>query len=98
MRAFAGTASTIWCGRPRAAADRGKPGADPEARTLLPISQGRRRAGGRSRMNNDSTTAERPAPDRIAVAFARVLRGAGLDVPVGATLDFARAIDCVGLS
>ena len=42
--------------------------------------------------------AERPAPDRLAVAFARVLRGAGLDVPVGATLGFARALDCVGLS
>ena len=28
--------------------------------------------------------------DRVAVAFARVLRGAGLEVPVGATLDFAR--------
>ena len=41
---------------------------------------------------------ERPAPDRLAVAFARVLRGAGLDVPVGATLGFARALDCVGLA
>jgi len=41
---------------------------------------------------------EGPAPDRLAVAFARVLRGAGLDVPVGATLGFARALHCVGLS
>src|SRR6478752_275466 len=41
---------------------------------------------------------EAPAPDRLAVAFARVLRGAGLDVPVGATLGFARALDCVGLA
>jgi len=41
---------------------------------------------------------EHPAPDRLAVAFARVLRGAGLDVPVGATLGFARALDCIGLS
>jgi len=30
------------------------------------------------------------------VAFARVLRGAGLEVSVGATLDFTRALDCVG--
>src|SRR6478752_7897218 len=41
---------------------------------------------------------EAPAPDRLAVAFARILRGAGLDVPVGATLGFARALHCVGLS
>ncbi len=39
------------------------------------------------------TTAE-----RIAVAFARVLRGAGLEVPVGATLTFAQALGCVGLA
>jgi uncharacterized protein with von Willebrand factor type A (vWA) domain len=45
-----------------------------------------------------SIAPERPAPDRLAVAFARVLRGAGLDVPVGATLGFARALDCVGLA
>jgi uncharacterized protein with von Willebrand factor type A (vWA) domain len=44
------------------------------------------------------TAPERPAPDRLAVAFARVLRGAGLDVPVGATLGFVRALDCVGLA
>ena len=31
------------------------------------------------------------------MAFARVLRGAGLDVPVGATLTFARALAAVGL-
>jgi hypothetical protein len=35
--------------------------------------------------------------DRIAVAFARILRGAGLDVPVGATITYARALDAVGL-
>jgi uncharacterized protein with von Willebrand factor type A (vWA) domain len=45
-----------------------------------------------------ASAAEAPAPDRLAVAFARVLRGAGLDVPVGATLGFARALDCVGLA
>ena len=36
-------------------------------------------------------------PDRLAVAFARVLRGAGLEVPVGATLQFAQALACVGM-
>jgi len=35
--------------------------------------------------------------DRAAVAFARVLRGAGLDIPVGATITYARALDAVGL-
>ncbi len=35
--------------------------------------------------------------DRVAVAFARVLRGAGLDVPVGATVTYARALAAVGL-
>ncbi len=35
--------------------------------------------------------------DRIAVAFARLLRGAGLDVPVGSTVGFARALECVGV-
>lgn len=35
--------------------------------------------------------------DRLAVAFARVLRGAGLDVPVGATLTFAEGLAAVGL-
>src|SRR6476619_4613600 len=48
--------------------------------------------------NAGSVAPEAPAPDRVAVAFARVLRGAGLDVPVGATLGFARALDCVGLA
>jgi uncharacterized protein with von Willebrand factor type A (vWA) domain len=37
-------------------------------------------------------------PERIAVAFARVLRGAGVGVTVGATLTFARALECVGLT
>ena len=35
--------------------------------------------------------------DRLAVAFARVLRGLGIDVPLGATMLFARALACVGL-
>lgn len=38
-----------------------------------------------------------PPADRLAVAFARVLRGAGLDVPVGATLQYAQALACVGM-
>jgi uncharacterized protein len=37
-------------------------------------------------------------PERMAVAFARVLRRSGIDVPVGATLTFAEALGCVGLS
>jgi uncharacterized protein len=40
----------------------------------------------------------RVEPERIAVAFARVLRGAGIDVPVGATLTFARALECLGMA
>jgi len=36
-------------------------------------------------------------PERAAVAFARVLRGAGLDVPVGATITFAESLAAVGL-
>lgn len=35
-------------------------------------------------------------PDRAAVAFTRLLRGAGLDVPVGATVQFAQALARVG--
>jgi uncharacterized protein with von Willebrand factor type A (vWA) domain len=37
------------------------------------------------------------APDRVAVAFVRALRAAGLDVPVGATVTFAEALAEVGL-
>ena len=39
-----------------------------------------------------------PEFDRLAVGFARLLRGAGLDVPVGATLVFAEALAAVGIS
>jgi uncharacterized protein len=41
----------------------------------------------------------RPAPEveRMAVAFAGVLRGAGVDVPVGRAVTFARALALVGL-
>jgi uncharacterized protein with von Willebrand factor type A (vWA) domain len=37
------------------------------------------------------------AYDRVVVGFARVLRGAGLDVPLGATLTFADALAAVGI-
>src|SRR5438105_1298548 len=37
-------------------------------------------------------------PERLAVAFSRVLRGAGVDVPVGGTLTFARGLAEVGLA
>jgi hypothetical protein len=49
-------------------------------------------------VEDDGTVSDRPQPDRVAVAFARVLRGAGVDVSVGSTIDFARALDWVGLS
>jgi uncharacterized protein len=39
-----------------------------------------------------------PAPERMAVAFARVLRSTGVEVPVGATLTFVQALGCVGLA
>ena len=41
----------------------------------------------------DTTT----APDAMAVAFARVLRGAGLAVPVSSVVSFAEALAIVGL-
>jgi uncharacterized protein len=37
-------------------------------------------------------------PERMAVAFARVLRGAGLSVPVGSVVDYARALAAVGFT
>jgi uncharacterized protein len=37
------------------------------------------------------------APDRVAVAFVRELRAAGLEVPVGSTVTFAEALAEVGL-
>jgi uncharacterized protein with von Willebrand factor type A (vWA) domain len=39
-----------------------------------------------------------PPPERLAVAFTRVLRAAGIDVPVGATLAFTEALGCVGMA
>ncbi|RPI10206.1 MAG: hypothetical protein EHM63_03470, partial [Actinobacteria bacterium] len=35
--------------------------------------------------------------ERIAVAFARILRGAGLDVPVGAVVAYAEALGVLGI-
>jgi uncharacterized protein with von Willebrand factor type A (vWA) domain len=37
------------------------------------------------------------APDRVAVAFVRALRAAGLEVPVGSTVTFVEALAEVGL-
>jgi len=37
------------------------------------------------------------APERLAVGFARVLRGAGLDVPVGTVVTYAEALAAVGI-
>ncbi len=37
------------------------------------------------------------APERIAVGFARVLRGAGLDVPIGAVITYVEALGRVGI-
>jgi uncharacterized protein with von Willebrand factor type A (vWA) domain len=37
-----------------------------------------------------------PEPDRLAVAFVRVLRGSGLEVPVDSLLAFVRAWEAVG--
>jgi uncharacterized protein with von Willebrand factor type A (vWA) domain len=36
--------------------------------------------------------------ERVAVAFTRVLRSSGVDVPVGATLAFTEALGCIGLT
>jgi len=36
--------------------------------------------------------------DRMSVAFSRMLRGAGLDVPVGSVTTFARALAAVGVA
>ena len=48
-------------------------------------------------MRADTRHAPDAEADRVAVAFARVLRGAGLEVPVGATINYGRALDAVGL-
>ena len=38
-----------------------------------------------------------PEIDRVAVGFARLLRGAGLDVPIGNTIAFGEALGAVGV-
>ncbi|HEY7107462.1 MAG TPA: VWA domain-containing protein [Acidimicrobiia bacterium] len=38
-----------------------------------------------------------PEIDRLAVGFARLLRGAGLDVPLGSTIAFGEALGAVGV-
>jgi uncharacterized protein with von Willebrand factor type A (vWA) domain len=43
------------------------------------------------------TATARSSPEEIAVAFARVLRGAGLAVPVSTVVSFAEALAVVGL-
>ena len=45
-------------------------------------------------------TSDAPAtsPEAIAVAFARVLRGAGLAVPVSTVVSFAEALGVVGVA
>jgi hypothetical protein len=45
----------------------------------------------------EAADAPSDAATRAAVAFARILRGAGLVVPVGATITYARALAAVGL-
>ena len=45
---------------------------------------------------SDLVTAD-PGAEQMAVAFARVLRGAGIVVPIGCVLSFAEGIDVVGL-
>ncbi|HZP29217.1 MAG TPA: hypothetical protein VFC99_09720, partial [Acidimicrobiia bacterium] len=45
----------------------------------------------------DVQTASRSDADRLPVAFARLLRASGLDVPVGATITFAEGLAAVGL-
>jgi uncharacterized protein with von Willebrand factor type A (vWA) domain len=44
-----------------------------------------------------STAAPATTPDAMAVAFARVLRGAGLNVPVSAVVSYAEALTAVGV-
>ena len=58
---------------------------DQDPRAARTVSPSWSRAASSARMNME--------PDRLAVAFARVLRGAGLDVPVGSTIGLARALE-----
>ena len=49
-------------------------------------------------MPDSPSTTDSIDVDRLAVGFARVLRGAGIDVPVGTTLLFAEALGAVGVA
>ncbi|MET0920874.1 MAG: VWA domain-containing protein [Acidimicrobiia bacterium] len=49
------------------------------------------------RLELDRPELDRPEFDRVAVGFVRLLRGAGLDVPVGTTVTFAEALAQVGI-
>ncbi|MET0627423.1 MAG: VWA domain-containing protein [Acidimicrobiia bacterium] len=48
-------------------------------------------------MADGTAETDRLELDRVVVGFARLLRGAGLDVPVGATITFAEALRELGL-
>ena len=48
-------------------------------------------------MAEPTVAAPVPEVDRLTVGFARLLRAAGLDVPVGATLVFAEGLAAVGV-
>ncbi len=50
----------------------------------------------RDRTSTTVAAADQLGP-RVAVAFARVLRGGGIDLPVGSTLDYAAALAAVGV-
>ncbi len=45
-----------------------------------------------------SSTVQTTAPDEMAVAFARLLRGVGLSVPVSSVVSFAEALANVGIA
>ena len=48
-------------------------------------------------LSPSTVDSDEPEAERIAVAFSRVLRGTGIEVPVGATVTFAHALELVGL-
>ena len=50
-------------------------------------------AGGNGRAPEPDVT----PPERVVVAFSNVLRGAGVEVPVGSVITFATALGAVGL-
>src|SRR5207244_8826243 len=62
-----------------------------------PISCAPRSPGERDRPMANTAPPAAGEGDRIAVAFAQVLRGAGLDVPVGSVVSFAQALGALGV-